>query len=111
MKRLRLDITEEELRREFSKAGEVLELKLFEKNIIDKDSKQVVGKSKQGYIRMADHKAAQCAIQKFDGEEFFGRRFLLDYWQDKHDLKQEKIHNQQSQMTQLMTSFSSLFNK
>jgi RNA recognition motif-containing protein len=43
MKRLRPDITEEEILREFSKAGEVLEIKIFNKDIVDPATKQVVG--------------------------------------------------------------------
>ena len=80
MRRLRPDITEEEIRAEFSKAGEVLEIKLMDKDIIDNDTKQKIGTKRQGYVRMADQKAAQLAIQKFDGEDYFGRGFSVDFW-------------------------------
>ena len=62
MKRLRPDITEEEIIKEFSKAGEVLEIKITDKDIIDPATKQVVSKRRQGYIRMIDLKAAQTAM-------------------------------------------------
>jgi hypothetical protein len=48
-------------------------------------------------------------MQKFAGEEFFGRNFELDFWQDKSDLKHEKQQNQQNQMSQLLISFGELF--
>jgi len=44
MKRLRPDITEKEINDKFSAIGEVLEIKLIEKDIIDMSTKQVIGK-------------------------------------------------------------------
>ena len=43
MRGLRHDITEEEIRNEFSKAGEVVEMKLSTKDIIDNNTGQKVG--------------------------------------------------------------------
>jgi hypothetical protein len=53
---------------------------------------------------MLEQKAAQKAIQMFDGEKFFGAHFSLDFWQDKRDLKQQRIENQTSQMTNMLRS-------
>ena len=110
MRNLRANITEEDIRREFSKMGEVLEIKLMNKDIIDNETKEVRGTKRQGFVRMADQKAAEKAIAKFHQEAYFGSGFHLDYWQDRNDLKQEKLQQKQNQVSNVMVQLASIMN-
>jgi RNA recognition motif-containing protein len=100
MKGLRKDITEAEVKGKFSEVGEVLSVSL---NLHEfKDEMGIVTGSKMtGYVKMSNQLEAQKAIQKFEGEFFFGPRFTLDFWQDKRQLKQERVAKEQNNFQQM----------
>ncbi len=76
--KLAYETTEETLKNEFAKHGNVTSVQL----ILDRDS----GRSKGfGFVEMASDEEAQAAIKALDGKEFEGRTIVVNVARPKED--------------------------
>lgn len=76
--KLAYETTEETLKNEFAKHGNVVSVQL----ILDRDS----GRSKGfGFVEMENEEEAQAAIKALDGQEFEGRTIVVNVARPKED--------------------------
>ena len=98
------DVTEEQFRSKFEKAGKILSFKLLDLVQTNKATGESYVNFKKGYVCYEDVKQAQKCIQEFDNTNPFGYRnkpLKVDFWQSKYDIEkqqEEKSNNQVKSM-------------
>ena len=98
------EVSEEELKKKFAEAGEVLSVKL--KEHVQKVNGESFSNYNNGFVLYQDVQSAQRCIKMFDGSNCFGftnKALSVDFWQSKVDLQQQNEEKNAAGLKQLIT--------
>lgn len=96
------DITEEELRKTFSEAGNIISVKIDKR--VQRFGDQEIPQYQFAFILYEKVSDAQTSIRKFDNSNVFGSRPLkVELWLSKEEIEQQKKAKENREVHQILT--------
>lgn len=99
------EITEEQVKEEFSKAGKVISVKVKDFVQTNRTTGESFVNFKSGYVCYEDVNQAQKCIQMFHQYQPFGfgkKPLSVDFWQSKHDIKSQRDEKNNQQVINMI---------